>query len=184
MKPEKPLPDVVAPGLAVIFCGLNPGVSAAATGHHFVNRSNRFWRVLHRAGFTPEEIRPEDDRTLLDHGCGLTTVVTRPTPGAGDLDRAEYVAAASDLKRLVARLRPRCLAFLGKPAYAAIQGRRELAWGRQPERFGGAVVWVLPNPSGRNLAFGLDALVTAYRALRLSDDVGLRLGVPKSKRAG
>ncbi len=91
------------------------------------------------------------------------------------------------LKRLVERLRPRCLAFLGKAAYAAIQGRRELAWGRQPERFGGAAVWVLPNPSGRNLSFGLDALVAAYRELKLFDDVGLRSGASARKarkRAG
>jgi TDG/mug DNA glycosylase family protein len=165
---DKPLPDVIAPDLAVLFCGLNPGLAAAAASHHFVGRGNRFWQVLHLAGFTPEKMRPEDDLALLQHGCGLTTVVARPTAGAGDLTRAEYVAAAADLSRLVDRFRPRCVAFLGKAAYAAIRGRRELSWGQQSECFSGAGAWLLPNPSGRNLNYGLADLVAAYRELRLS----------------
>src|ERR1700751_5450211 len=163
---EKPLPDIVAPGLSVVFCGLNPGLSAAAEGHHFVGRSNRFWRVLHLAGFTPEQIAAEDDASLLAYGLGITSVVERPTAGFDDLARSEFVAAATGFEAWVRRWTPRYVAFLGKAAYGAMMGRREVAWGRQVEPFGGAVAWVLPTPSGRNLAFSQDALVAAYRDLR------------------
>ena len=168
----KSLRDVVAPGLSVLFCGINPGVSAAAAGHHFVGRSNRFWRVLHLAGFTPEQIRPEDDATLLAYGLGVTSVVERPTAGAAELARQEFVAAAAGFEHWVHRQAPRCVAFLGKAAYAGMTGRRVLPWGRQEQPFGGAVAWILPNPSGRNLAFSLEALTTAYRELRLCAEAG------------
>ncbi len=168
MTPEKPLPDIVASGLSVVFCGLNPGLSAAASGHHFVGRSNRFWRVLHLAGFTPTQIAAEDDPSLLTHGLGITSVVERPTAGVDDLARAEFVDAAVGFERWVRRWAPRYVAFLGKAAYGAMMGRRDVPWGRQAEPFGGAVAWVLPNPSGRNLAFSQDALVAAYRELRIA----------------
>ena len=165
---EKSLPDIVGPGLSVIFCVLNPGLSAAASGHHFVGRSNRFWRVLHLAGFTPDQIDAENDASLLAHGFGITSVVERPTAGVDDLARSEFVAAGRGFEQWVRRYAPRYVAFLGKAAYAAMMDRRSVPWGRQPEPFGGAVAWVLPNPSGRNLAFSQDALVAAYRELRLS----------------
>jgi len=168
MSVEQPLPDIAGPGLSVIFCGLNPGLAAAAAGHHFVGRGNRFWRVLHLAGFTPAQIDPQQDASVLAYGLGITSVVARPTAGVDDLARAEFVAAAATFEPWVRRLAPRCIAFLGKAAYAAMVGRRTVAWGRQAEPFGGAVAWVLPNPSGRNLAFSQDALVAAYRELRLS----------------
>ncbi len=169
---EKPLPDIVAPGLSVVFCGLNPGLSAAAAGHHFIGRSNRFWRVLHLAGFTPEQIAPEHDASLPAYGLGITSVVERPTAGVDDLERSEFTAAAASFEAWVRRWAPRYVAFLGKAAYAAMMGRRDVAWGRQDQPFGGAVAWVLPNPSGRNLAFGQDALVAAYRDLRLAVEAG------------
>lgn len=160
------LPDILAPGLAVIFCGINPGATAALAGRHFVSRTNRFWRVLHRAGFTPQEIAPEDDRSILRYGCGLTVAVARPTPGANDLSRLELKRAGAALERKIRRYAPRVVAFLGKPAFAAISGNNAVIWGRQPEPFGGAVAWVLPNPSGRNLNFSFEALVSAYAALK------------------
>jgi len=160
-----PLPDIIAERLAVVFCGINPGLSAAAAGHHFVGRGNRFWRVIHLAGFTPEEIRPEDDGTILKHRCGLTTVVERPTPGVEQLAASEFVAAAAPFEHKIRRYAPRFVAFLGKAAYSSLSGRREIAWGPQPAALGGAAVWVLPNPSGRNRAFNLDQLVSAYRQL-------------------
>jgi TDG/mug DNA glycosylase family protein len=164
---SKPLPDIVAPGLSVVFCGLNPGLSAAAEGHHFVGRSNRFWRVLHLAGFTPHLVAAEDDASLLDYGLGITSVVERPTAGVDDLARAEFVEAAAGFEAWVRRWQPAYLAFLGKAAYGAMIGRRDISWGRQDAPFAGVVAWVLPNPSGRNLAFSQDALVQAYRELRL-----------------
>ena len=159
------LPDIIAKDLDVVFCGINPGLSAAAAGHHFVRRSNRFWRVIHFAGFTPGEIRPENDHTILRYQCGLTTVVERPTARADQLSKLEFAAAATGFEKKIAHYSPRFIAFLGKAAYCALSGQREILWGRQSTGFGSSVVWVLPNPSGRNRAFGLDQLVSNYRQL-------------------
>lgn len=160
------LEDILAAHLDVVFCGINPGKGSATLGLHFANRSNRFWRTLHLAGFTPHELRPEDGRTLVDYGCGLTTVVERPTASAGELARHEFTDAAAAFEQKLHRHAPRFVAFLGKAGYSALSGKRELEWGLQPQRLGGASVWVLPNPSGRNLAFSLEQLVVAYQQLR------------------
>lgn len=162
------LPDILANDLDVIFCGLNPGLRAAAAGHHFVGRGNRFWPVLFRSGFTPRLFEPADDRLLLNERCGLTTAVARPTASADELSVGEFTAASVALKRKIEVHKPRFVAFLGKRAYSTIVGRSTVAWGRQADLFGGAVAWVLPNPSGRNLGFSLDELVLAYRELRLA----------------
>ena len=164
---SKELPDLLADRLKVVFCGINPGMTAATAGHHFVSGSNRFWRVLHLAGFTPGQIAPAQDRSILRYGYGLTTVVSRATAAADELSPREFTAAAAAFKRKIARHAPRFVAFLGKAAYAGISGQRELAWGRQAMGFEGAIVWILPNPSGRNRAFTLDGLVDAYRELYL-----------------
>lgn len=162
------LPDIITGRLAVVFCGINPGMTAAAAGHHFAGRGNRFWRVIHLAGFTPTEILPANDRTILRHQCGLTAVVDRPTARADQVSAQEFIAAAEDFEQKIARYAPRFVGFLGKAAYAVLSGQREIAWGSQPITFGGAAVWVLPNPSGRNRAFTLDQLVGAYRQLYLA----------------
>jgi len=162
------LPDLLEPGLSLIFCGINPGMRAASTGHHFAGRGNRFWRVMHLAGFTPVQIRAEDDRSLLRYGCGLTTVVPRPTVRAAELSRAEIELAGDDFRRKIEQYAPRHIVFLGKMALSAISGSRNIDWGPQAEPFGGARAWVLPNPSGLNRAFDLDALVAAYREVRVA----------------
>ncbi|MBK5529725.1 G/U mismatch-specific DNA glycosylase [Pseudomonas sp. TH08] len=167
MPPEK-LNDILDKDLSVIFCGINPGLLAAAQGHHFAGRGNRFWRTLHLAGFTPEEICPENDRTILQYHCGLTAVVDRPTARADQLSRHEFDTAAAAFEQKIIHCAPDFVAFLGKAAFAALSGQREVQWGRQDSTFGGAAVWVLPNPSGRNLAFTQEQLVTAYQALRLA----------------
>jgi TDG/mug DNA glycosylase family protein len=164
------LPDIIAERLAVVFCGINPGMTAAAAGHHFAGRSNRFWRAIHLAGFTPAEIRPENDRTIVQYGCGLTTVVERPTARADELSAQDFIAAAAQFEQKIVRYAPRFVGFLGKAAYCALSRQRDIAWGCQPVAFGGAAVWVLPNPSGRNRAFTLDQLVGAYRQLYLAAD--------------
>ena len=159
------LPDLLRDELKVVFCGLNPGLRAAAAGRHFEGRSNRFWPVLHLAGFTPTLFTPQDDARLPDFGYGLTTVVARATAGVEALSRDEFLTAGRDLEAKIRRRRPRFVAFLGKAAYAALSESREVAWGRQSDSFGGAGVWVLPNPSGRNRSFALTNLVDAYREL-------------------
>ncbi|MCX4156459.1 MULTISPECIES: G/U mismatch-specific DNA glycosylase [Paraburkholderia] len=166
--PLQSLPDILEPGLSVVFCGINPGVLAASTGRHFAGRGNRFWRVVHLAGFTPEQISPDDDHTLLQYGCGLTTVVSRPTARADELSPREFKAAATEFEQKIERYAPQCVAFLGKMALSAMSGTRDIDWGLQPTTFGGARAWVLPNPSGLNRTFSLDALVIAYRELRLA----------------
>lgn len=164
------LPDIIEPGLTVLFCGINPGMRAAAAGHHFDGRGNRFWRVLHRAGFTKEEFRPENDREVLRYGLGLTTAVSRATARADELSKAEIRAAAAQFELKIQQYAPRFVAFLGKMALAEMSGKRDIEWGLQSSQFGGACAWVLPNPSGLNRAFSLDALVSAYRELRIATE--------------
>lgn len=159
------LPDIIAERLTVLFCGINPGLEAAATGHHFAGRGNRFWRVVHLAGFTPEELGPEEDHGILRYGCGLTSVVERPTARADQLLPQEFLAAAADFEQKIVRYAPRFVAFLGKAAYSGLSGRRDIGWGPQPAAIASSAIWVLPNPSGRNRAFTLDRLVDAYREL-------------------
>lgn len=159
-------PDVLATGLDVVFCGINPASSAAADGHNFSSPSNRFWAVLHQAGFTDTQLRPEEERRLLDHGCGITAVVTRPTPTAAQIAADEFRRARPAFEAKMRRYRPRILAFLGKRALSAMLSTPHIGWGRQPLEFAGATAWVLPNPSGLNRGFTLDALVLAYCELR------------------
>lgn len=164
------LPDIIAGGLKVLFCGINPALSAVAAGHHFAGRTNRFWRVIHLAGFTPEEIPPRHDRSILRHQCGLTAVVRRATARADELSPREFREAATAFEQKVAHYTPRFVAFLGKAAYSGLSGQRDIAWGQQPTPMGGSTIWVLPNPSGRNRAFSLDRLVDAYRQLYVAAD--------------
>jgi double-stranded uracil-DNA glycosylase len=160
--------DLISKHLDVLFCGINPALSAAKSGHHFSNRSNRFWKVLHMAGFTPNVIVPENDASILEYGCGLTAAVARPTVRASELAKHEFHAAAKELEHRVQLYRPRFLAFLGKPAFAALLHKTSVEWGRQAMTFGGSEVCVLPNPSGLNRAFSLAQLVEAYRQLRVA----------------
>jgi len=138
---------------------------SASVGLHFANRTNRFWRVLHLAGFTARQFEPEEAPLLLDYGCGITSAVARPSVSATDLSRADYIAAQPVFERKIAKYRPRCLAFLGKPACSVFLNQRDLSWGLQPTTLGGSAVWVLPNPSGLNRAFTIGKLTDAYREL-------------------
>ena len=160
------LAEILAPGLSVVFCGLNPALSAVRDGHNFSNPTNRFWRVLHLAGFTPRLLRADEERELLHYGCGITSAVSRPTKSASELRTHDYVSAAPLLEDKIRDYAPANLAFLGKPAYAAISLRTNVEWGRQVEKFAGASVWVLPNPSGLNRAFSLARLTEHYLELR------------------
>ncbi len=158
--------DILAAGLDVVFCGINPAATAAADGHNFSNRNNRFWPVLHLAGFTDVRLQPKDERRLLEYGCGITAVVARPTKRADEVSAAEFRQARPEFEATMRRYAPRVIAFLGKRALAAMVGRSDIGWGLYPDRFAAAAAWVLPNPSGLNRGFTLDALVCAYTELR------------------
>lgn len=160
------LPELLRPGLEIVFCGINPGRRAAASGRHFDGRGNRFWRVLHLAGFTATLMTPEQGPLLMALGYGLTTAVDRGTARASEVAAHEFLAAAEHFNRKIVACGPRRLAFLGKAAYAGMTGQKHIAWGSQAARCAGAETWILPNPSGLNRAFSLDDLVEAYRALR------------------
>ena len=162
------LPDILAKDLNVVFIGINPALSAAVAGHHFVSPSNRFWRALHLSGFTPLQIPPQDDRTILQYGYGLTAAVDRPTKSASELASVDFAQAAERLKCKVRRLSPRAIAFLGKSAYSGMTRRKIIDWGHQAQAFADADTWILPNPSGLNRAFDLRALVAAYREMRIA----------------
>lgn len=158
--------DIVAPALDVLFCGLNPPPDVAAGGHSFASGSNRFWQVLHLSGFTPRRLDPTEERQLLEYGCGITAAVHRSTRRGTDVRMSEFKAARPDLEAMVRHYGPRTIAFLGKRAITAMLSGGKIRWGLQPSPFAGVTAWVLPNPSGLNRAFGLDALVRAFAELR------------------
>ena len=165
-RPPKPLRDVVAPGLDVLFCGINPSLVSAERGHHFARPGNRFWPALHLAGLTPRRMTPDEDGELPRHGLGVTNLVDRPTRTAAELSRDELRAGVAELARLVEQYRPRVLAVLGVSAYRLAFERPRAALGEQPERVGGAVTWVAPNPSGLNAHHQLPDLARWYARLR------------------
>ena len=168
-------PDILAEGLEVVFCGINPATTAAAAGHNFSSGSNRFWTALHLAGFTDRRLPPHEERRLLAYGCGITAVVDRPTRRAEEITSAEFAAARPAFEAKMRHYAPRSIAFLGKRAVSAMLGQPDLPWGRLPGQFAGTMAWILPNPSGINRSFTLDTLVTAYAELRM----GLRAGGSK-----
>jgi TDG/mug DNA glycosylase family protein len=161
-------PDILATGLDVIFCGLNPASSAAAAGHNFSNGTNRFWTVLHLAGFTDVRLQPQDERRLLEYGCGITAVVRRPTKSAAEVPPKEFRQARLGFETKMRHYGPRSIAFLGKRALSAMIGRPHLDWGCLPTEFAGTMAWILPNPSGLNRGYTLPALVAAYVELRVA----------------
>jgi TDG/mug DNA glycosylase family protein len=158
--------DVIAPDLAVLFCGINPGLWSGATGHHFARPGNRFWPALHRAGLTPRLLRPDEQRELLRHGLGVTNLVGRATAKADELSAEELRAGADRLKGIVREYRPRLVAVVGVSAYRVAFGRPRAAVGPQPERIADAPVWVLPNPSGLNAHWQLPELADEFRRMR------------------
>lgn len=163
---DKGIRDVVAPGLKVLFVGINPGLYSAATGHHFARPGNRFWPALHLAGFTPTQLHPSQQAELLRLGWGITNLVNRGTAAADELSPEEFVAGRKRLAAKVRRYRPKTVAFLGVGAYCHAFSCKQAKVGLQKERFEGAAVWLLPNPSGLNANYQLPALVAAFAELR------------------
>jgi TDG/mug DNA glycosylase family protein len=163
---SKTVPDVIAPGLKVLFSGINPGLYTAAIGHHFGRPGNRFWPTLHRAGFTPRLLSPYEEQELLPLGYGITNVVDRATAAAEELEPQEYVEGGRKLAAKIRKYEPQVLAVLGVGAYRTAFGRKNAAVGLQPEPLEGAAVWVLPNPSGLNANYQMDRLIEMFTDLR------------------
>jgi TDG/mug DNA glycosylase family protein len=162
----KTVPDVIGPGLHVLFCGINPGLYSGATSHHFARPGNRFWPVLHEAGFTQRQLAPWEEQELLSYHCGITNLVARATASADELKADELVTGRGKLLAKVNRYAPRFVAVLGITAYRGAFEQPKATLGQQHESFGDARVWVLPNPSGLNAHHQLKDLTRLFRALR------------------
>lgn len=162
----KTLTDVIAPDLHVLFCGINPGLYSAWTGHHFARPGNRFWPTMFAAGFTPHLFAPSEHRELLPLGYGLTNVVARASARADELTHDELLDGAVKLACKVRRWRPRWLALLGVGAYRVAFEKPKAELGLQDERIGETRVWVLPSPSGLNAHYQAAGLARLFRELR------------------
>jgi TDG/mug DNA glycosylase family protein len=162
------MPDLIAPGLKVLFCGINPSVYSAVVGYHFARPGNRFWPALHASGFTDRLLAPSEQEELLALGYGITNVVERATVSADVLTAEELAAGGRRLEAKVRRYRPRCLAVLGIGAWRTAFGHPKASLGAQPRTLGGTRVWVLPNPSGLNAHYRPSDLARLFRELRLA----------------
>lgn len=160
--------DVLGPSIEVLFCGINPGLYSAVTGHHFARPGNRFWPALHRSGFTPRLLAPAQQWELPSYGLGITNVVARATAQAAELSPEEFREGGVRLTRLVGEVRPKVLAVLGVTAYRMAFAEPKAAVGPQDRGIGESAVWVLPNPSGLNAHWTLDRIADELRLLRES----------------
>ncbi|WP_242001511.1 G/U mismatch-specific DNA glycosylase [Kribbella steppae] len=159
------LADVIGDELRVLFCGINPGLMSAVRGQHFARPGNRFWPALHLSGFTPRQLRPDEQAELLTYRLGITNVVDRPSARADELTRAEYVAGGQNLVEKVLHYRPEWLAVVGVTAYRDAFGERTARMGKQDRMIGETRVWILPNPSGLNAHYTLPKLADAFAEL-------------------
>jgi TDG/mug DNA glycosylase family protein len=157
---------VIAPGLDVLFCGINPSLLSAERGHHFARPGNRFWPALHGSGFTDRLLSPDEDATLLGYGLGITNLVDRPTRAADELTTDELKAGAAQLADLARQYEPAVVAVVGLSAWRLVHGRPQARPGPQPETVGGRPAWVLPNPSGLNAHYQLPDLMRLFADLR------------------
>lgn len=159
------VPDIIAPGLKILFCGINPSLYSAAVGHHFARPGNRFWKTLYAAGFTERLMDPSEDQDLLKLGYGVTNVVDRATARADELSVAEFIAGQQSLAEKVRQYQPRVLAILGVSAYRTAFDRPRARVGRQLETLHDSILWVLPNPSGLNAHYQIEDLKQVYQEL-------------------
>ena len=166
------VPDVIAPELRVLFCGINPGLYTAATGHHFARPGNRFWPALHRSGFTSSLLPYWEESSLLELGLGITNLVARTTPVASELSPDELRAGGQELLAKLELYRPRWLAMLGVTSFRVAFGQPGVGVGPQPELLGPSRVWLLPNPSGLNAHYQLPALAAEFARLRVAAGTG------------
>jgi TDG/mug DNA glycosylase family protein len=164
----KTIPNLVAPGLSILFVGINPGLYTAWAGYHFARPGNRFWPALYASGLTPRLLHPSEGKALLALGIGITGFVRRATATAAELTDDEYRAGGRRLEALVRKIKPRCVVALGITAYRIAFGEPRAQLGRQPETMSGADLWVLPNPSGLNAHFQPADYARLFREVRVS----------------
>ncbi|MEN8654267.1 G/U mismatch-specific DNA glycosylase [Streptomyces sp. 21So2-11] len=165
---DRLIPDVVADGLRVLFCGINPGLMSAATGHHFARPGNRFWPVLHLSGFTPRQLKPSEQGELTSYGLGITNVVARASARADEIGDEEFREGGRLLTARVELLRPRWLAVVGITAYRTAFGEKKAAIGPQERTIGATRIWALPNPSGLNAHWTAQTMAEEYARLRIT----------------
>lgn len=164
----KHVPDLIAPDLRVIFCGINPSLYSAAVGHHFARPGNRFWPTLYAAGFTDRLLKPAEEQELLAQGYGISNLADRATARADELKEEELIAGHKQLLAKVAQYRPQVLAVLGVSAYRTAFACPKAVIGPQAEAFGQTLLWVLPNPSGLNAHYQLADLAQVFREFWLA----------------
>ncbi len=161
----KTVADVITEDLEVLFCGINPGLYTAAVGHHFARPGNRFWSILHKAGFTPRLFSPFEEELLLEHKIGITNIVNKATAQAADLTIRELEDGRKILEKKITQYTPKTLAILGLGAYRIAFNRPKADIGLQKEMIGSSYIWILPNPSGLNASYQIDALVSLFNQL-------------------
>ncbi len=161
------VPDLIDYDLQVLFCGINPGLYSAWSGHHFARPGNRFWPALFASGLTKRLVAPNEEHELLRYGCGITNLVDRATLAAGELNRAELVAGSAQFCKKVAKYRPRAVAILGVSAFRLAFNSPDATVGPQRDKIADSLVWVLPNPSGLNAHFTPKTLAKLFRKFRL-----------------
>ena len=166
----KTLPDYLAPGLGIVFVGINPGTYSAEVGHYFARTTNRFWPAVNRSGLLNEPLDPSTDHRALEQGIGFTDVVKRPSNSASKLRAADYRRWAPVLKEKLERFQPMIVCFHGVIAYRNyLRYAEDVVYnpklGLQPRNIGASSVFVVPNPSPANATYSLVTLVGWYRRL-------------------
>ena len=160
-----PLPDCLAPGLDIIFVGINPGRRSAATGHHYAGPGNHFWPLLYESGLVPEPLTCEEDWRAPAFGIGLTNLVARPSPSMDDLSLEEMREGAALLREKILRYQPRVVCFNGKRIFEVFAGRR-CRLSVQLEPVGRSRLFVMPSTSARTAGYQRDAKLAYFRQLR------------------
>jgi TDG/mug DNA glycosylase family protein len=160
--------DLIDYNLKVLFCGINPGLYSGATGFHFARPGNRFWKVLHLAGFTDRQLHPSEEYELLERGFGITSFCKRTTARADQLTAEEFIEGGEALIKKIEKYKPYALAVLGITAYRTAFRQPKAKLGLQEEKIAGARVWLLPNPSGLNAHYQANDLAALFREMRES----------------
>ena len=158
--------DLIDFDLKVLFCGINPGLYSGATGYHFARPGNRFWKVLHLAGFSDRQLDPSEEHELLEKGYGITCFVQRTTARADELTKEEFVECGRLVAKKIEKYRPQIFAVLGIGAYRAAYNKPKAKLGVQEERIGDSLVWLLPNPSSLNAHYQLNDFVGLFKEFK------------------